>query len=470
VRQLWPILLAFLFGREGLKSTLLYVVIGISVLVLIYSIISFFKYYFYIEGDELIVEKGVFQKSKTNISFERIQTVNFEQSVLHQLFDVVKLEIDTAGSKGNEFSFAALDKGIASEMRDLILKRKEAFKESMGGGRTEEAQAELDKQENVVMSLSLSELIRIGFVQNHLRSFFLIIFFFLWIVDQMREIGMDPEEMIGELDQESIEYGWSVFGIFMFFAILVSLIISLVRTVMRYYEFSLVRTSDGFKVKSGLFNRKQVSARDHKIQIVSWADNPLKRLLKIHDVFLKQASSVQVQNKLSIVIPGCDRQNLEKIKNYYFEEEEWKDMHDFAISPLFIVRRMLFLGLIPFFIMGGVLWWQYSLGYASLAILWLPLMYYSSLIAYRKRTFSVNQHIIHIRKGLFGNYHKTLRLYKIQNVHLRRGIYHRLNDLADISIYTASGRVGIPFVPLELATKLVDFMIYKIETDKRNWM
>jgi len=472
IRQVWPILLAFLLGREELKSTLMYVVIAISVLTLASSILAFFKYFFYIKDNELVVEKGIFQKSKTNIPFERIQTINFEQSLLHQLLNVVKLEIDTAGSKGSEFSFAALDKGVANELRSIILSQKnELLKEQKEEEEDFGFIEREEEKEETVMKLSFSELVWVGLGQNHIRSFFLILVFFSWIFEQLNDIGMVSEEKIEEMLPEAILlYGAIAVISFAFLATIISILISLFRTILRYYEFRLIRTTDGFKVKSGLLNRRQISAKDHKIQIVSWSDNPLKRLMKMFDVYLKQASSIQVQNKKSIVIPGCNRNNLEKIKNYYFEPYEWVDLQKFTISKLFIYRRMIYMGVLPFLIIFPFTYYFWNLNIAFISILWLPSTYLMAKVAYRKCRFSINEHIIYIHRGLFGNYNKILKLYKVQNLCLEQSIYQRMNKLCDVVIFTASGKIKIPFLPLELGHKLINYINFKVETDKRSWM
>ncbi|HAQ37146.1 MAG TPA: hypothetical protein DCQ58_01440, partial [Saprospirales bacterium] len=78
VRQLWPVLIAVLVGRENLKNMLFWIIAGISVLVFVFAVISYLRYYFYIDNDELVVVKGIFKRSRTNIPFQRIQTINIE--------------------------------------------------------------------------------------------------------------------------------------------------------------------------------------------------------------------------------------------------------------------------------------------------------------------------------------------------------------------------------------------------------
>lgn len=467
IRQIWPLLIAFLFGKEQFKTTLLLVVIGVSVLVLLFSVIAFFRYFFYIQNNELIVQKGIFQKSVTNIPFDRIQTINFEQSLLHQAFNVVKVEIDTAGSKGNELSFSALDKKVATKLRNYVLENRTQAAQTSSG--EESTEVFPDKQETV-MKLNVSELIKLGFGQNHMRSFLLIIAFSSWIFQQLNEIGVNTDEMMGNIDTEDLVVGKALITSFAILSILVTLAISLVRTFLKYYNFKLIRTNEGFKIESGLLNRRQVSARDHKIQIVSWADNPIKRLLGIFDVFLKQASSVQVQNRKSIVIPGCEKSNLEKIKAYYFKEEEWQNLNSFSIEKKYILRHFLYFGLVLFAAIFLILYFNFGLGPAFFSLAWLPISYLTALIRYRKWKIHINEHLLYIQHGLFGNYNKSLKLYKIQNISLEQSIYHRMNDLANIRIYTASGNIKIPFLKLQFAHQLFDYLSYKIEVDRRNWM
>ena len=469
VRQIWPILLAFLIGREQTKTFLLILIAVISVAVFIFSVIAFFRYYYYTKGDEIIIEKGVFRKTRINIPFQRIQTINFEQNVLHQLLNVVKIEIDTAGSKGTEMSFSALETGKADALRNLALERRSHL---LKGKKQEEIRTQGDsiKNESLVMKLSISELIRIGIAQNHLKSFVLILAFFMTIYYRIEEIGIDADEVVSKINDEMILFGKIAIITVAILSVIVSFFYSLIRTILKYFDLKFIRINDGFKIISGLFTKKQVSARDAKIQMIKWADNPLKRLMGIFDVSLSQASSIEVSRRNSLNIPGCSRSNIEIIKKYYFKDYEWSDLKTFNISQKIIYFRTLYYGLVPS-VAGIFIFYQSGyLDYWWMAVGWLVFILISSIVQQRKWSLSVNEHIIFVRHGLFGNFHRVLKLYKIQNISLNQTIYQRRNKLADLVIYTASGSIRIPFLSLELAKKLTDYFTFKIESDNRSWM
>ena len=68
-----PLLLIIVFGGSSKKGdTLMYFVIGLAIFGGIYSIISFFKYFFYIRDDKLIVQKGVFKRSTLAVSYTHL--------------------------------------------------------------------------------------------------------------------------------------------------------------------------------------------------------------------------------------------------------------------------------------------------------------------------------------------------------------------------------------------------------------
>jgi putative membrane protein len=87
-----------------------------------------------------------------------------------------------------------------------------------------------------------------------------------------------------------------------------------------------------------------------------------------------------------------------------------------------------------------------------------------------KRKCSLNEHILYIQKGLFANNNEVLRLNKIQSVSLRQNLYQKRNALSDVIIHTAAGKIVLPFLKLDDSRKMVNYFLYKVETDHNRWM
>jgi putative membrane protein len=99
-RQLLPFVVVVLLGGSKSKTSyLLYTIVAVAVISMVYSVINFFKTYFIIQDGELVLFTGIFNKKKMSIPFAKIQTINFEQNIIHQFFSVLRLKVDTAGSE-----------------------------------------------------------------------------------------------------------------------------------------------------------------------------------------------------------------------------------------------------------------------------------------------------------------------------------------------------------------------------------
>ena len=257
IRQLIPLILIVVVGnRSGASWTIyiLYGVIGIAIVSMIIAIISYFRFFFHIEGDELIVQKGILNKKRTSIPFDRIQTINLEQNIVHQVFGVVKVEIDTAGSNKSEFEFDALGKDMADDLRNLILSRKATQKTpDITVSESENTGQYIDESETI-LTIGLPQLIKIGITENHLRSGSLILIFGFWIYDNLSEAGVD---VVDYGEQYNLSPTFSIGLVLIAAFLVISIMISLVRTVLRFYNLSFLRAGEGFRVTSGLLTRKK---------------------------------------------------------------------------------------------------------------------------------------------------------------------------------------------------------------------
>src|SRR5699024_10954404 len=95
---------------------------GIFVVFLIlYSILSWWRFIYYVEGDELRIEQGVFIRKKRYISKHRIHKIDLTANVIHRLFKLISVQVDTASNSGNaEVSLSAIRFQEAAQLRKLL--------------------------------------------------------------------------------------------------------------------------------------------------------------------------------------------------------------------------------------------------------------------------------------------------------------------------------------------------------------
>lgn len=466
VTRIWPALLVIFFrdNKESEKSEmLLWAIIVVGVIAMIFSFINYFKTYYFIQDNELYLHKGVLQKTRINIPFERIQTIQIEQSIFQVLFNVVKISMDTAGSDKKEIDFSAIDKDKAEYLRSVILQ----FKENKNSMEETESTNIPEKSEKFVLQLGVGDLLKVGVTRNHLKSGGVILLFLFWVYENVKDLGVDADEYYEEVFADNT--GLSFYLILGILFLLISFFISLFTTVFNYFNLSLVRVSSGFKMTAGLFNKKETSSLDHKIQMISWSDNRLKRSLGFFDMYLHQAASHVMEKKQKMFVPGMTKEKIEDVVKSIFlvdipDKKEGKAISKYYFLRPAIIITMLF---VPVFI--TTIWyeiWNFTLFCSFLYVLFLTFRF----LQYKKKYFCLTENYITIWGGAFGVKNFIFPQYKIQGVTIHQSPYQRKKGLSTIEFYLASGSVEIPYIPVDVANEIVDICLYKVETSSVKWM
>ncbi|NNE26813.1 MAG: PH domain-containing protein [Saprospiraceae bacterium] len=468
LRQFFPIFILIFINGKWAKTW--GILIAFSVLIffgIIYSIVAFFRHRYFIKDSKLIVTKGVFKKTRLEIPLDRIQSVNFQQGIIHQLFDVVKLEMDTAGSAKNEMELYALEEERAQQLSEIILSHKKA---------TSKKDREINtstQERKRVFTLSLFQLFKVGITENHIRSGGVILFFFIWLFDNLRELGLDMYGRMEEYAPDAEQVSQNLFIVFMLIAliVIVSLIISMVRTVLKYFDLNMFRLADGFVVKSGLLNKKEYAAKDRKIQMMEWSQNLLQSMAKIYELTMKQASSVQVSDKRALKVVGLSKPDIEQTAAYIFKKlkQEIDRLVPKKVNGYYLLRRIL---IAAYIFAPGMIATLY-LGITPVTIILTSLLlfiYFASLLKYYKKKYAVGENVVVVEGGTFGRRREFAEVYKAQAVEITTTPFQRRRKLATLHLINASGAIIIPEIPFDEALQLRDRILYKVESTKKSWM
>lgn len=467
------ILISFVGGTEAKLGRLLFVLLWVAVVLSIFGIVSFYKYYFYIKDNKLIVHKGVFKKITLEIPFERIQSINNEQNLIHRLFSVVKLNVDTAGSARDEVQLSALKTEIANELRQNLLDYKSKTKSISETVEQSGFVEDITTNKKIIFRLDFLQLMRVGITANHLSSFGLIVFFFFSIFDKIREVGLDIQSKLEEYIPLAEAIMNSVFMVF-FLAVLffiVSFILSLVLTVLRFFGLKMYRIGDGFIIESGLFNRKQYAAKDNKIQILSWSQNLLERLSKIYTIVIQQAASVQTPASKIAIAKGLSYENIDAVGQYIYKDNyvDLERMKWYAVDNYYLYRmmaRFTMLFAIPIIILLTIGMYEVLLPVGSIYVI----LIFSCVLRYRKKKYGISDNIVAVRGGAFGHQLSLMELHKVQNIKLSQTPFQRSRQLSSLNIFTASTTIRIPEISTKLAWEMNDYLVYKVESSNKPWM
>jgi putative membrane protein len=461
VKRVWPLLLLMLLRKqpeEGGEQGEFYewLITGVSVLALLAGVFRFFYFRFYILHNELVVKKGWLKKETLTIPLQKIQTVHIEQSLLHEVLQIVKLSIDTAGSTKTEVTIDALRRPMAEALRYQLLE-----------GLTEEGKAQpAEATGGPLFRLTGMDLFRLSLSANHLEAFFLLLSFGLGIIENLRNISDNAFS-----DAEGFVRAGNILLYLYFIPVLLITIflISTARIVFKYYDFTVFGSTAGYRIKSGLTNVKERTVAFRKIQYVSWRASWIRRLMKLWVLEYHISGSDEQKRAQKVQVPVTRTENVPVLVRNYYPLPNPAGREAVHIHPSFIYRRVLVTGLFPTAALMGIFWPLWGAG--ALVFVGYALLIALHAVQYQRkfRLWTFDEEVL-IRKGFLGEGFLLLQWHKVQTVVLRRSLYERRHGLATLVLHTASGRIRIPFIPLETAHSLLNYALYQVERTQRAWM
>lgn len=466
IKNIWPIVLILLF-KENKKGIDAYEIIAIAipVIILVRSLFMYFYFRFFIVNDELIIRKGFISKKTITIPLRKIQAVHIEQNLLHQLVKVSKVKIDTAGTEKTEATIDALEVHKAEQLKEFLLQDKQAVTD------TDETIAVPPPREVPVMRLSFTDLLRLGVSANHIQAFFIVLAFSISLVQNLEEVFGD--RVIRAVKDSSAAASVSIvsFSLAIAFVLSVSVVVSMVRVLLNYYDFQLLESAQGFKVKSGLINTKQNLIPFSKIQYISWEANWVRRKIGLYSLEFHQVMSDEHKNKKQRAkVPLTQFAYIERLLSHYHGLVAPAARASYGIHMAYIFRHTLYVAILPVMVLLSILLPIYHNPWLLLMLLWVAFVAIQAYFFRRNFRLFVAPDALQVNSGIWGRKVQIVQWYKAQQVRLQQSIYQRSKGLASLKLSTAGGTITIPYIPLDLAQQIQNYTLYEVERTNKEWM
>lgn len=467
VRQLWPFLIVFLFGgsSDAWGTKVAMVLIVLALLSMVVSVVGYFRYTFYIEEGDLIVNRGILIRKKLVLPLQKIQSINIQQNLLHRLMGVVGVQVDTAGSAGEEITIDALSMTTAEALKSNLLRGKMTAKDvDLSDHDLLPALDQLKSKQDVVHAIDIKDLLVVGLTENHLKSGWIIIAFCFWVFSELEGVGVETMDYLPTLQSLAVLTTY-LLGVFL----VASVLISLTRVIVKYYGLSFVREEDGFKLEHGLFTKQSISAADSKIQTIAWRDNLLRKLVGLYQLSIKQVGSQALNSKKPLTIAGIRRSGIDQILIDLFGRVVDRDVTYAGVHVSWRNRRIAFV-VGPLMVLAGVLLYLQEYYQMAAVILFIGYWIYASWRAYRKLGYSILDDYLLLSGGAWGDYRTIIPFHKLQNVSYTTSPYQRRHGLVTVRAKTAAGIHTIPYLPRGLGQQVRDKLLYEVEVRRQDWM
>lgn len=462
IKAVWPVLLVVVFrNKDGGIDTFEVILLSVSGLILVRSVIDFFYFRFFIENEHLIIKKGFVRKKVITIPLAKIHSVHIEQNLLHQFLQVAKLTIDTAGSEKAEAEIDAISIRKAESFKQFLRENQD---DTPVGGQV----ARFDK-EIPVISLSAGDLFKLGLSANHLHAFVIVLAFSVSMLQNLDEIF---DKRVIRLVRESFSaFGFSaraMIALFMF-VLIISVIVSIARTLLNYSNFTCSETATGFRVQTGLINARQNLVQFSKVQYISWNANWIRRKIGLFMLEFHQAQNEQAKRKQRIRLPVTKKEYIGRLLDAYHPAVKSIADSTHTMHRVYPFRRMLVAG-IPTAVVLAALAFPWIGWYGLLFLLWVPYAYFLNVIYRNRFRLYISPEAFQLNSGVWGRETKLAKWYKIQYLELTQSMFQRRKKLATVIIHTAGGQIRIPYIDLELAQLIKNYALFKIETSEKSWM
>jgi|CXWL01.1.fsa_nt_gi putative membrane protein len=458
LKFLWPLLLVIIIRKKSSENKMdSYEILAlvVSILSLARSGLEYFNFRFSVVANELIIKKGFFTKQTITLPLEKIQVVHAEQSWLHSLLNVSSLSFDTAGSEKTEGKIEALDKFRSSALKEFILGQRTNIQSANTGVQ--------QLREEVMVILSGSDLFKLSISANHLEAFFLLLAF---IYSSLQSVGVSDKEYSGVLKWLMDIIKTDEYRLFLFLAItalVVSIGISVIKVMLTYSDFTISRSEKGFRIRSGLINKKEKFVPFRKIQFVSWKANWIRQKIGLFLLQFHATGADYLKNKMQVNVPVTRPSFIPDLLEQYHSLLQVKEIPPIQIDKVYIRRRVLLLGIMPAVVAGAILYFNFK-EVAFFISLWIVGVWIICWLFQRKFRLWPGSNALQIKKGIFGSYELILKWDKIQSVRLEQSLYQQKHNLATVKLCTAGGNVTLPYLAIQQARHIQNYALYKIES------
>lgn len=457
---IFPLVALVVFGArrssgDGELWASLAPVIGITVLVVL-AILQYFTYRYTIGRDGLTVREGLLHRSRREIPFSRIHNVVVHQSLLHRVFGVAEVRLESAGGTKPEAQMRVLGLHDALALEDLV--RHQAH----GTAPVAPGQEAAPRDEGTtLLSLSTMEVLRLGLISNRGMIVVAAGFGAAWQIL--------PENVMAQFFRqgakqaygyaEGLHLGWltgAVGGVALLgVALALVRLLSVALALSQFHGFRLTEEPRRLMVERGLFARLRTSVARRRIQAWTLHEGVLHRLfgrrsLRI-DTAVAEKSGQQDMRALKDVAPiappeACDALISHLLPQAYWPRDDWRAVDASARWRLWLPSLAW---LLP---MTALVAWQFG------AWVWLPGLAWMLAAAYAARRqahrigWALDDHLVAVRSGWWSRYWRFAEIDKLQALRLSRSpLDHRMGT-ATLWLDTAgasgiSAPLALRFIP-----------------------
>lgn len=441
----WVVLVAFLAEASGSGSgdgaadeDRLLFEIALAVVGLFGAVAAALRYATtrYAVTDEAVhVRSGVFTKQDRVIPLERVQSVDLRRELLHRLFGVAAVRIDTAVQGDAEALLDCLGGRAAEALRAQVARRLGRLGQGPAQGPASADASVTPPAQTVVWASSWRDLTLAGATSNRLG--FVVVAFLgaaeiarafgpyeLWIRWAIAASGLPPDLFTLAALAALLLLGW-----------LASILLSLVTL----FGFTLVWDRDGLKRRYGLIATHDSFVPLKRIQAIRLEAPLIRRLLGYASIFEEAAGDVSALERSSPFCPLIPRQRADPVIRVAFPDASLHGVAWRRVSARALLRGFVNAAA-TLTIAAGLAYWQFEWPIAVMAPMIVVLAAAWAVWRHRMTGYALAPSYVFARRGVLTHRTWIVPRSRVQSVRVEQTALQRLSGLATLRVVTAGAR------------------------------
>jgi putative membrane protein len=449
----------FSAGRDGRMSLLVSVILGMVIILFTFisGILSWYRYTYRIENDEIRIEYGIFVRKKRYIPFERIQSIDLTEGILQRLFGLVKVKIETAGSSGDdeaEAVLSAITKDEANRIQDVVAAAK--YTGTMDG-------IQMQPENEQIFKISTEQLVLLSLTSGGTGVVISAIFALLSQFDDF----IPFKKLFRGIEDWAI-HNLITIAIFVFIVLFISWMIGLIMTMLKYANFTVVKRDGDLVISQGLLERKQITVPLNRIQALRINETIIRQLLGYGTVYIESAggSAVNEDGANVTLMPIVKIHKLHAIIGPYLPQYILTET--FTPLPSRAKRRYLFRSWIitvPVAILALIFLKVWGL----LSFLLLALGSFWAIAKFKDAGWNIHHQQLSLRYRTIDRVTVFMLKNKIQSLEMKESYFQRRRELGTIgaSVTSGFGGAGGTVVDMEINDLQQIYQWYSREKQKQ---
>ncbi|RXZ81857.1 hypothetical protein EBB07_12630 [Paenibacillaceae bacterium] len=452
------------------------------ILLISISTLSWYRFVYYVESAGIRIEHGIWVRKKLWLSKERVQSVDTSAGLLLRAFDLVKLQVETAGGKKPEAVLSAIPYREAERIRH-------AFGLDNGPGHAVEAaqtvsdpiaaagtaavsypeqtdlsadsrqtddKAPAHAQQRVVetRSLGIRDLLLFSATSGRIGVVIAVVGA---VYSQFREW---LEQLFSSMNLLSTWFNMSTIGYTIAALLIAAWLVAIVLTSVKEYGFTLKLLDDRLQIERGLLERKQVSVPLHRIQAIHLSQNMLRRLFGLVSVNIVTAGYAGKEGSSAMLYPLLHERQVADFLNRFApqfnSEVQWQPVERKALMSFATIPLLLsLLAAVP-----AIIWIPDNWGWLACILPLFTVIW--AILSYQNTAWSHGDKQLAISYGSFSKHRAFIPIKRVQWRRVTQTPFQRRKRLATFVVALASGIMPAMFyiqhMPHEKAASLLDWL------------